>query len=64
MKKSRRIIIAILLPTYTYVFTCIIAERYSIRGNAFEFDTTWWIWLIYISIVAYWVDLIFTRKFK
>ncbi len=64
MKNTRRIIIAILLPAYAFVFTCIIAEGQSIRGNAFEFDTTWWIWLIYISMVAYWSDLIFTRKAK
>jgi len=64
MKNNRKVIIAIVLPAYAFVFTCIFAESRSIRGGAFEFDTTWWIWLLFISAVAYWMDLIFARKRK
>ena len=59
---SRKKIFAFLIPAYLFIFASILAENMSIRGNAFEFETTWWLWVLYISVIGYYLDLLFTRK--
>ncbi|MCF8372008.1 MAG: hypothetical protein K9H64_10320 [Bacteroidales bacterium] len=64
-KPSRKIIIAILFPVVLFIVVCTIAEKLSYRGNnPFDLDRTWYLWVLYAFIVAYWEDLIFFRSQK
>jgi len=55
LNKKQRVIVGIAVPLIIFVITLAIANKIGGRfgGHPFAIEDTWYIWVIFISIIGY-----------
>jgi len=66
LNKQQRLIAAIGFPAILFLLTVKIAgaigENFIGEAQPFNFDDTWWVWLIFVLVVAFLEYKLFENK--